>query len=176
MILSRTELIGKLTAAGIPTGTVALFAPDEIEGALFGSLSCEYVQRIWDSFIATLQADPHANLTVRRDLGYGVTRIVPNWHAPGAVCRHWAFAFYGFALLCLAKKAIAEAQTNDGYSLAVVYYTATPRPEDLGRDGRHARIFHVDDEGKLCQFEEGDGDCEPMTPEELASITFMAFC
>lgn len=142
---------------------------------MFGSVADDYVHRVWDAFVATLRADPHARLTLQRDVGGGKTRTVPNWVSPGAVCRHWAFAFYGFFLLCVMKLAVVRPQSNDGYALAVVYYTAEARAETLWRTGRHARIFYVNDDGDLKQFEEGDGDPEPMTRGELGSITFMLY-
>lgn len=171
--ITRDILISKLAAAGIPTTVLNQFlAPDEVEGTVFGTVADEFVQRVWDGFIAMLRADPNANLTVQRDIGGGKTRTVPNWVSPGAVCRHWAFAFYGYFLLCAMKLAVSRPQANDGYAFAVVYYTAEPRAEDLGRAGRHARMFYVNDAGDLGQFEEGDGDPEAMTSAELASITF----
>lgn len=175
MNLTRIQLIDRLKAANIPTEVLDLYTPNEIEGMVFGSVSSGYVQRVWDSFIATLQADPNARLTAQRQLGGGKTRTVPNWVAPGAVCRHWAFAFYGFFLLCVMKLAVVRPQSNDGYALAVVYYTSQPRAENNWRQGRHARMFHVDDDGTLRQFEEGDGDPHSMTDAELRSITFMVF-
>ena len=175
MLLTRPQLIAKLAAANIATANVTLFAPDQVQGNLFGTVSADFIQRAWDGFIDLLQADPNATLTMPRLVGGGKTIIVPNYVAPGGVCRHWAFAFFGFLMLCFIKQQAARIQQNDAYAVAVVYYTATPRPADLGRNGRHARIFYVNDDGNLAQFEEGDGDPEPMTPGELASITFELF-
>lgn len=170
MTLTRTELLDHFSARGVPPPV----NPDEVNGDIFGFVDLAFVRdEAWPAFITLLQADPSAKLTVQRDIGGGKTITVPNWHTPGAVCRHWGFAFYGFLLFCLMKKAVNDpTQQHDGYAVAPCYYTAEPRAADLGRAGRHCRIFGIGADGEPWEFEEGDGDPEPMTDTELASITF----
>jgi len=172
MILTRADFIMKLVAAGIPAARFALTAPDEIAANLFGTVPADFIQASWDAWVKMF-ADNAPALVQQRDIGGGKTRMVPNYIAPGFVCRHAAFSFYAHLLDGLAIRAATTPQANDGYAIAVVYYTATPRAEDGNRDGRHARILFVDDTGAVCEFEEGDGDPEPMTPAELGSISFI---
>ena len=168
MTLSREGLLALLEANGIPTSRARFMAQDEVSGLAFGTINSAWVQACWDAWI---QTDQDTHLVTSRDLGYGKSRLVPSYINPGYVCRHAALRFYAHLLAGLALRAHDKPQDFDGYALGVVYYTATPRPQDLGRNGRHARILFVDDDGVLQQFEEGDGDAEPMTKEELASIT-----
>ena len=104
------------------------------------------------------------------ELPSGVTRDVPRW-IKGFVCRHAAFAFYGYALDCFGKVAAAAKGNldHDAYAFGVMYYTARPRADDRYRDGPHARMIYVNHAGEVCGYEEGDGDPEPLTPDELAS-------
>lgn len=168
MILSRSGLLAVLDANGVPTTRARGAAADEINGATFGTIDPAWVSASWDAWIA---ADMGTRLVVPRDIGGGKTRLVPNYVDPGYVCRHATIRFYAHLLAGLALRATVTPQPFDAYALGPVYYTAEPRADDLNRDGRHARILFVGDDGLLHQFEEGDGDPEPMTPAELASIS-----
>lgn len=165
MLLTRNQYLGKLVLAGVPLG-----CDDEINGNLFRTIPDVYVADSWRAFVEMLDGcEP--KLTELLEVGGGKTRLVPKYLAPGIVCRHWAFSFYGFLLLGLAERAARTLQPCDGYAIGPVYYFAKPRAEDRYRDGKHARILYVNDDGVVKQFEEGDGLPEPMIPEELASIT-----
>ena len=168
MILSREGLLAILDANNVPTNRARFTAQDEIDGVTFGTIDPQWVQ---DSFEAWVETDRGTKLVATRDIGGGKDILVPNYIAPGYVCRHAAFRFFAHLIAGLALRAAETTQAFDAYAIGVVYYTATPRPEDKGRNGRHARIMFVADDGTLRQFEEGDGSPEPMTPEELASIT-----
>lgn len=176
MILSRSELIAKMTARGVPTAAMNLFSPDEVAGAAFGTVSADFIRRAWVGFVDLLRSDPNARLTMPRALGNsGLSIEVPRYVDPGFVCRHVTFAFYGYLLLCCAKKAAAETLDHDGWAFAPIYYTATPRAENRNRSGRHCRIFFANPAGEIEEFEDGDGDPEPMIPEEFASVSFTLF-
>jgi hypothetical protein len=174
VILSRAQLIATLVAQNIPVGRQNLFAPDELSGNIFSTVSREWVADVWEATIAELRLDA-PSLLAPRQIGGGKTITVPRYLLNGFCCRGHALKVYSNGMIGFALKAAASPTPLDHDALAFgfIHYTAEPRAENLGRDGRHEILWGVDHDGKFFVYEPGDGDDETLTPTELASITLV---
>lgn len=175
MNLTRAQLIATLAAAGIPVARANLFAPDEIGGDVFATVSRDWVASVWDAFVANLEANLPRLIEVRPSPTGGVGRAVPRYLLNGFCCRGHALGAYSHGMLGFARQAANSATPLDHDALAFgfLHYTAEARPDNLGRAGRHEQLWGVDHEGAFFTFEDGDGAFEPLTPTELASITLI---
>ena len=52
MLLTRQQVFDTLLAAGVPVARQNLFAPDEISGVTFGTVSADWVANVHQSAIA----------------------------------------------------------------------------------------------------------------------------
>jgi hypothetical protein len=174
VILTRAQLIATLAGAGVPVARVNLLAPDEISGDRFSTVSREWVADVWRETIAELRLDA-PSLISSREIGGGKSVTVPRYFLNGFCCRGHALKVYSNGMMGFALKAAASPTPLDHDALAFgfIHYTAEPRAENLGRDGRHEILWGLDHDGKFFVYEPGDGDGETLTSTELASITLI---
>lgn len=173
MILTRTELGDVLIKGNVPF-FLATTLNTALQGDRFGTVSREWVRETWQAWLAAFRANAPSLVEVRQ-LGGGRTQLVPRYVLAGYNCR-------GHGLLCYAHGmtgfALQAATANpplpyDALAWGFLHYTARPRADNLNRDGRHENLWFVDHDGIFQTFEQSDGEENEMTPDELASITFI---
>lgn len=171
-ILARSELGTALLKGGVPFSVWnAAAIGGSVQGNLFGTVSREWVDQVWDAAMETLRLNaPH--LVEIRQLGNGRSRAVPRYFLNGFNCRGHSLYVYAHGLMGVASAAADTegALPYDGLAWGFMHYTARPRPDNLLRDGRHEQLWFIDHDGVFQSFEGGDGEENEMTPEELSSI------
>jgi len=173
MILTRQELLDTFIRGGVPSWVVASLA-HSIQGVRFGTVSREWVSASWNAWLDSLRLNAPELVTLR-DLGGGRSRLVPNYVLNGFNCRGQGLLAYAHGMTGYALQAARSriALEHDALAWGFLHYTARPRSDNLNRDGRHENLWFVDHAGTFQSFEQGDGEENEMTPEEVASITFL---
>ena len=172
MLLTRTQLLGVLSAGSVPPA--ALWAAS-LNGDNFATVSREWVTDVWAAGMRALR-DNAPHLVTSRPIGNsGQTQLVPRYFLGGFNCRGHSLFIYTHGLLGFAQQAAASPAPLDHDALAFgfLHYTARPSADNLQRNGRHQILWFVDHDGVFQSYEPGDGEENELTPEELASITFL---
>jgi hypothetical protein len=169
MLLTRSQLVGALSAGSVPPWASSL------NGDVFATVSREWVSATWEAGVRALRLNAPALVASRPIGASGETQLVPRYVLRGFNCRAHALFVYthgltGFA--CQAADSLAPLD-HDALAFGFLHYTARPSTDNLRRDGRHCILWFVDHEGFFQSYEPGDGEENELTPEELASITFV---
>jgi hypothetical protein len=132
------------------------------------------VASVFQAWLESLRANAPALVDVRQ-LGGGKTRLVPRYVVNGFNCRGQGLLCYAHGMAGFAIKGATANPPLDHDSLAFgfCHYTATPRADNLGRNGRHENLCFIDHEGVFQSFEQGDGEENEFEPLETGSITFL---
>lgn len=172
MLLTRSQLIAALSAGSIPPA--ALWAAS-LNGDVFATVSREWVTATWEAGVRALRDNAPALVTSRSIGASGQTQLVPRYFLDGFNCRGHSVFIYAHGLTGFAVQAAASPTPLDHDALAFgfLHYTARPSADNLQRDGRHQILWFVDRDGVFQSYEPGDGEENELTPEELASITFL---
>ena len=176
MILPRLQLSAALQTAGLPPAvTVPLvFESNSVQGSIFATVSRPWVIDVWRAWIESLRANAPQLVEIRQ-LGGGRSHLVPRYILNGFCCRGHGLAAYSHGMTGYALQA-AQSPTpldHDALAFGFLHYTATPRADNLQRNGRHENLWFIDHEGLFQTFEPGDGEENEMEPAELASVTFL---
>ena len=172
MLLARTQLLGVLSAGNVPPA--ALWAAS-LNGDVFATVSREWVAATWAAGVRALRDNAPALVESRPIGASGQTQLVPRYVLNGFNCRGHSVFIYAHGLTgfaCQAASAPAPLD-HDALAFGFLHYTARPSADNLHRDGRHQILWFVDHEGTFQSYEPGDGEENELTPEELASITFL---
>jgi hypothetical protein len=169
MILSRDQLCAAVLAGGVPP--VAWFGGC-IQGSQFSSVSREWVADVWKAALESLHVNAPQLIEVRQ-IGGGVSRVVPRYVLNGFCCRGHGLLAYAHGMTGFALMGAGAGLPFDALAFGFLHYTATPRAENLNRNGRHENLWFIDHQGTFQSFEPGDGEENEMTPEEVQSITFL---
>lgn len=175
MNLFREQLLAALSGQGVPVAKAMWVAPDEISGDVFATVSRDWVAATGDAFVDTLAKNTPRLVEVRPDPAGGIGKQVPKYILNGFCCRGHALAAYAHGMMGFALKAANSVAPLDHDALAFgfLHYTAIPRPENGHRNGRHELLWGLDHDGKFFTYEIGDRSFEPLTPDELASVTLV---
>ena len=175
MNLTRADLSAAFVKGGV-ADWVAFSA--HLNGNTFATVSRAWVSDTWAAGLRGLRMNA-PRLVEPRAIGGGKTVLVPRYLLNGFCCRGHALFVYAHGLTGFADAAAEAADTghgpldHDAIAFGLLEYTATPRPENLLRSGRHENLWFVDHDGVFQTFEPGDGSENEMTSGELASITFL---
>jgi hypothetical protein len=169
MLLTRSQLVGAFSAGSVPPWALSL------NGDVFATVSREWVSATWEAGVRALRLNAPALVASRPIGASGETQLVPRYVLRGFNCRAHALFVYTHGLTGFACKAADSPGQLDHDALAFgfLHYTARPSTDNLRRDGRHCILWFVDHEGVFQSYEPGDGEENELTPEELASITFV---
>jgi hypothetical protein len=165
MLLTRSQLVGAFSAGSVPPWALSL------NGDVFATVSREWVE----AGVRALRLNAPALVASRPIGASGETQLVPRYVLRGFNCRAHALFVYTHGLTGFACQAADSPVPLDHDALAFgfLHYTARPNSTNLGRDGRHCILWFVDHAGTFQSYEPGDGEENELTPEELASITFV---
>lgn len=162
MNLPFTELLSLLSQSGLTTRKWQF--PD----GSFETVSEEWVSAVASACLAAL---PPEIVTVRK-LGGGKTLPVPLWVADAGDCETHSLVLAAWGMVGNWTRAVRDRVKRGGTAFGVLFYTATPRPENGYRNGRHSICWFVNHEKQVRFFEFGDNDVTTLTVEEKNSCTF----
>jgi len=173
VLLNRSQLINAFAAGNVPIAAW-MSAGESVQGNLFATVSREWVTATWKAGVQALRDNAPA-LVESRQLGGGKTQLVPRYLVNGFNCRGHSIFVYGHGMTGFALQAATASAPIDHDALAFgfLHYTASPSADNLGRNGRHCILWFVDHDGAFQTFEGGDGEENELTPEELATVTFL---
>ena len=173
MLLTRAQLITAFAAGNVPVAAW-MGAGESVQGDRFATVSREWITATWAAGVRAL-CDNAPALVESRAVGGGKTQLVPRYLLNGFCCRGHSIFIYGHGMTGFALQAALAATPLDHDALAFgfLHYTAVPSAANLGRAGRHCILWFVDHDGVFQTFEGGDGEENELTPDELASITFL---
>lgn len=172
MLLTRDQLIAALAAGDVPPS--ALWAAS-FNGDVFATVSRAWVTDVWAAGVRALRDNAPALVTSRPIGASGQTQLVPKYFLDGFNCRGHSVFIYAHGLTGFAVQAAASAKPldHDAVAFGFLHYTARPSADNLQRNGRHQILWFVDHDGIFQSYEPGDGEENELTPEELASISFL---
>lgn len=172
MLLDRSQLIGALSVGSVPA---AALGPASLNGTTFATVSRDWVSATWAAGVRALRLNAPALVAARPIGASGETELVPRYVLNGFNCRGHTLFLYAHGLTGFALQAATSSTPLDHDALAFgfLHYTARPNSTNLGRAGRHCILWFIDHAGVFQSYEPGDGEENELTPEELASITFL---
>lgn len=176
-LLPRAQVLEIAAAAGIPIGRQELFAPDEIGANVFATVSRDWVAEVAQATLEELRRNAPELVDVRQ-LGGGKTRLVPRYVLNGFCCRGHSLKAYsngmlGFAVQGARAAAAGAPLPYDGLAWGFYHFTASPRPENYQRDGRHEKLWGIDHDLVFFNYEFGDVAFESDTPAERQTYTLL---
>ena len=175
MLLTRVQLLNALGTGNVPLATW-VGAGDSIQGGTFATVSRAWVTATWCAAIDSLRANIPGSVESRAIGSSGASQAVPRYILNGYSCRNQTLLVYAHGIagfVTEAVKSLPRTLDHDSLAFGFLHYTATPRAENLNRDGRHMILWFIDHDGAFQTFEPNDGEENEMTPAELASITFI---
>jgi hypothetical protein len=137
----------------------------ELGANLLSTVSPEWVEEVYQAALDCLPPE----LVTTRSLGGGKTIRVLKYK-DGFVCRGQSLVIYGLSMIGLAEEGPTD---HDGLAWGFLQYTSQPRPENLGRTGRHEKLWFIDHYGNFQTYEPGDAALEPIIATEFPSVTLI---